>query len=146
MRRNRKQSTELICRIDMTAFLSIQLVLLFTFIAQVSNHPDLPRNGTDLPKVTHAVAMQGANREDALVLAVQRDGRVWLGYDSVSADELPARIREAVSHGAEHKVYIRADARAKYGAVAQVLDRVRSSGVENIAFLVDERSSPPTAR
>jgi len=43
------------------------------------------------------------------------------------------------------KVYIRADKRARYGAVIEVLDRVRSAGIENIAFLVDEQKSlsPP---
>jgi len=126
----------------MTAFLSIQLVLIFMFIAVVIDRPDLPMNGTDLPKVGHLAPMLVANREDAMVVAVQRNGRVWLGNDSLSPDQLRTRIREAMSHGAERKVYIRADARAKYGTVAEVLDSVRSAGVENIAFLVDERKLP----
>jgi len=128
----------------MTAFLSIQLVLLFMFMVAASDRPDLPSNGTDLPKVTHSVGMPGANRDDAMVVAVQRDGRVWLGYHELSLDQLPTSIREAVSHGSERKMYIRADRRAKYGTVAEVLDGVRSAGVENIAFLVDERKSPST--
>jgi len=127
----------------MTPFLSVQLVLLFMFI--VANYqPDLPLNGVDVPKVAHPVPMRRANREDAMVVAVQRDGRVWLGNDRMSPDQLPTRIRQAVSHGAERKIYIRADARAKYGAIAEVLDSVRIAGIENIAFLMDERKPPST--
>lgn len=128
----------------MTPFLSVQLVLLFMFIVAIYQRLDLPLNGVDLPKVAHPVPMRRANREDAMVVAVQRDGRVWLGNDRLSPDQLPTRIRQAVSHGAERKIYIRADARAKYGAVAKVLDSVRFAGVENIAFLMDERKPPST--
>jgi len=70
--------------------------------------------------------MQAANREDALLVVVERDGRVWFGSYPINPSVLPTRIREAMSHGAKCKVYIRADARAKYSAVAEVLDRVRS--------------------
>ena len=57
-------------------------------------------------------------------------------------ETLPAMIRQRVSHGAEPKVYIRADKRVSYGRVLQVLGSVRSPRIENVAFLVNERSSP----
>jgi biopolymer transport protein TolR len=146
MRRNHRKPTELICRMDVTAFLSIQLVLLFILMVGVSDRPDLPTNGTDQPKVAHFVPMPGANREDAMLVAVQRDGRVWFGNQPVSAAELPSQIREAVSHGAERKVYIHADAHARYGSVLEVLSAVRSAGIENVGFFVDERGSPSKPR
>jgi biopolymer transport protein ExbD len=88
-----------------------------------------------------AVPMQGAMREDALEVAVARAGRVYLGRRQVDLDRLPVAIREGVSHGAERKVQIRADARARYGVVTRVLDSVRSAGVEKIVFLVDARKT-----
>jgi biopolymer transport protein ExbD len=58
-------------------------------------------------------------------------------------DNLPDYIRDGVKHGAENRVYIKADARAKCGAVKEVIDDVHSSGVEMIGFLADERKAPP---
>jgi biopolymer transport protein ExbD len=40
---------------------------------------------------------------------------------------------------AEKKVYIKADMRAQWGGVKEVLDEVRAAGVLRVAFLVDER-------
>jgi biopolymer transport protein TolR len=137
MPRSLRRSTELICRIDMTAFLSIQIVLLFTLMVVRTDHADLPRNVADLPRVGHAAPMQGADREDATLVVVQRDGAVWLGDQRISLDRLPGRIREAIRTGSERKVYIRADARARYSDVLRVLTEVRDAGVENVGFLVD---------
>ncbi|PYX69433.1 MAG: hypothetical protein DMG72_20870 [Acidobacteria bacterium] len=88
--------------------------------------------------------MRGANREDVLVVAIFRDGKVFFGRDLIMPDQLPFEIREAVSRGAERKVYIRAEARVRYGTVLQVLDGVRSAGVENVGFLVEQRRVPPS--
>ena len=119
----------------------MQLVLLSAFIAATSNSHHLLANSTDLPKVAHAIAMRAANREDALVVAVERDGRIWLGDERPSVEELPSRIRESISYGAERKVYIRADSRLRYSDVLQVLQSVRSAGVEHVAFLTYERNT-----
>jgi biopolymer transport protein TolR len=124
----------------MTAFLSIQLVLIFSFIGALANQPDLPMNTADTVSVAHPVPMPAADREDAIMIVIQRDAAVWLGNNRVSsAEELRTGIRDAVAQGAERKVYVRADMRARYGTVREVLGTVRSAGVENIGFIVDER-------
>jgi biopolymer transport protein ExbD/biopolymer transport protein TolR len=87
--------------------------------------------------------MQDANREDALLIAIQRDGRIWFDKETITSDRLAAKIRERLGNGSEPKVYIRVDARAKYGTVLEVLNRVRFAGVENIAFLVDNGNHRP---
>jgi biopolymer transport protein ExbD/biopolymer transport protein TolR len=127
----------LICRIDVTALAAILFVLVTAFAV----HPvaDLPMDVTDSPKVAHAVAIPAALREDMMEVAVTRDGSIWFQHERFAADRLPQAIREQLSHGAERKVYIRADSRARYGTVIQVLNGVRSAGVENVAFLVDQK-------
>jgi hypothetical protein len=68
--RKRRQSLRPICYINMTAFLSIQVALLFLFIAAVHvNWHDLPMNSTDNPKADHPVSLRGANRADAMIVA-----------------------------------------------------------------------------
>jgi len=103
---------------------------------------DLPRSiSVDLAKVSNPTDMRGADREDALVVAITRDGNVWLAGDRIQLENLPAAIRERVSRGAERKVYIKADMRARYGGVAQILASVRTAGIEHVAFIVDRRPS-----
>ena len=82
--------------------------------------------------------MPGALRDDATVVAIKRDGKVFLGHDEVLLDNLPAKIRASVSRGGEHKVYINVDRLAKYKNVGEVVVAVRSADVENIGFLVSE--------
>ncbi len=97
----------------------------------------------DLPYVSHPISMPHANREDAMIIGITRDDQIFFRADRVRPDDLPARIRESVNQGSENKVYIKADARAKYGWVAEVLDNVRLAGIEKIGFLVYEKGHVP---
>lgn len=138
MRKTSAKSTGLYCRIDVTALASVILALLamFLFPAMVITHS---RIGAELPKANRPNAMAGALKEDALLVVVQRDGRIFFGSKEILAEHLPAEIRQQLSGGAESKVYIRADARAKYRYVLPVLEAVRSAGVETVGFLVEQR-------
>jgi biopolymer transport protein ExbD/biopolymer transport protein TolR len=86
----------------------------------------------------------GAERQDALLVAITRDGQVWFDRDRIMAENLPAAIRERVSRGDERKVYLRADMRARYGGVVRVLACERAAGIEKVGFVVKERNSRPT--
>jgi len=115
------------------------MVLLVLFMpAQI----DMPHGrDVDLAKVLHPVGMLGAEREDATVISIRRDGAVWIGSSETRPEALPAMIRASMAQGGERKVYIRADARAKYKVVREVEAAVRAAGIENVAFLVESRSS-----
>jgi biopolymer transport protein ExbD len=123
----------------MSAFTGVMFVLFFNtmLIEATRNHHGI---GPDLPKVAHATLIPRADRWDALTVAVVRDGSVYFGTDKVLSEDLPAKILEKLrDRSVERKIYIKADARAKYGAVEGVLDAIRSSRIGKIAFLVDER-------
>jgi biopolymer transport protein TolR len=144
MCRNHRRSG-LICNIDVTAFASVMFVLLYMFMFMSQPHGMYSQNHwppVDAARVGHLISMRGADREDALVVGITRYGQVFFRADPVSVDQLSGKIREGVRQGAERKVYIRADARAKYGWVKEVLDSVQSSGVEKIGFLVEPRRTP----
>lgn len=128
--------SRLFCRIDVSAFASVMVFLLALFM--VTTGPIHHRQSYDLPKVGHPIPMPRANREDALMVTVTRDGMIYFENSRAVPDSLPAMIRDGVNRGAEKKVYIRADARARYGTVVKVLEEVRSAGIEKISFLADE--------
>jgi biopolymer transport protein ExbD len=131
----------LICNIDVTAFAGIMFALVAVFMlpAMMIVHP----HGTsvDMAKIEHPISMRAADREDALLIAVTRDGKIFFRAGLVRPEQLPTMIRDAVSHGAERKVYIKSDARAKYSWVAEVLDSVHTAGIEKVGLLVDQRNA-----
>jgi biopolymer transport protein TolR len=140
---NRANSLKRICKIDMTAFAAVLVALFFLMMVfrayELNSHNG---GGADLPKVSHPVEMLNSMREDALKIGIMRDGGFFFGNDRTTAAQLPAKIEERLRHGAERKVYLNADARAKYGAVKKVLDGLRSAGMENVGILVEQPYGP----
>jgi biopolymer transport protein ExbD len=70
-----------------------------------------------------------------MIAAVTRDSHIYFGAEQVTSAELPTKIREHLSRGSERRVYIKADARARYGTVKEVLKATQSAGVEQVSFL-----------
>jgi biopolymer transport protein ExbD len=92
----------------------------------------------DYVRAPHAIRMARALREDAIVVAVMRDGVLYLRSERLmSASELPNRISEMLHSGSERTVYIKADNRTLYGNVTDVIDAVHESGLERIVFLTE---------
>ena len=83
--------------------------------------------------------MRAALREDAIKIMLTKDGSIYFRYQKVVGEDLPQRIRDSIQGGAERKVYLAADARARYSDVEIVLDEIRASGVHNIALLTESR-------
>ncbi len=131
-----------ICTIDVTGLAAVMLALVALFaIPGAIPHPyRLNVVAVDLSIVSHAVPMRGALKEDALIIAVTRDGTIFTDEGKVrDAEQLPTRIRERLKEGTERKVYLKVDARARYGAVLTALAGIRAAGVEDVAFFVIER-------
>lgn len=142
-RRPANRSNYLISYINVSGLLPVILALLCIFMTRDTCTFSMSRTSVDLARVGSPINMRRANREDAVIVTVNREGRVFLQSDPVRVQSLGKRIREAVKNGAENRVYIRSDARAKYGWVKEVLDEVHASGVEKVGFLVDQRKADP---
>ena len=117
----------------MWGFVSVMLVLLFLLMPWTVVHPRGP--AADLAGARHSIRMLGALKEDALKVVVARNGNIYLRESRITLEDLPNEIREGLRSGAERKVYIVVDARAKYGEVPAVLGKIRLAGVEKVAFL-----------
>ncbi len=144
MKPNRHRPNQLISGIDGIPFVHVAVVFSFMVLVYFLTLP-VPLHGgikPILPRVSHPISMAHANREDAMIVSIFRDDRVFYRSELVRSSELPAKIRQSLNQGAEREVYIRADARARYSWVAEVLDGIRSAGVEKIGFLVEQGPSP----
>jgi biopolymer transport protein TolR len=136
LRKRKQRRAEYFCKIDVTALASVFVVLLFIFMNGNPIH-DLPGNAVDLTRSKNSVLEPAARREDALRVSVTRSGQLYFGYLRVVQGELPGLIRERLRDGAEHRVYIFADARAKYGDVLTTLEAVKQAEVEHITFITE---------
>lgn len=146
----RQRTTRLICSSDWNAFALIMTFVVFVTLMVVMTTPDnSPHNWGQLPIVHHpkivGVWTWGANRSDAMIAVVTRDGKVYFDGDRVLPQELALRIRQCLRTGSERRVYLRADARVPYDAVKPVLEAIQSAGVEDISVLADESKGPPSA-
>ena len=106
----REEGKKVNSNINVTPMVDVMLVLLIIFmvITPMLNN----KVNVDLPQATAAVVMENANKEDAITVAVTRDGRAYLGGDPVSLDELSAKITDKLTNKTDKEVYLRADIRA----------------------------------
>ena len=85
--------------------------------------------------------MPDADKEDALLIAVMRDGKIFFGTDRVEPDQLTQKVKDRLANKADKRVFIKADARARYGNVVEVVDNVRSAGVDDVGLLTDQKKA-----
>jgi biopolymer transport protein ExbD/biopolymer transport protein TolR len=81
--------------------------------------------------------MEDANKEDAVIVAVTRDGRTFLGGDQVTLDDLGPKISAKLENKTTKEVFMRADQRANYGKVMDAVDGIRSAGVSQLGLLTE---------
>lgn len=129
--------------IELSGLASLMIFFLALFIAAAFSYRDLPRYNADLAPTDHPKAMPGVLKEDALRVSVTRNGTIVLTESSVSMGDLAPLLQLGVRRGSERKVYLRADAWAKYGDVKAVLDQIRLAGIENAALITAEAPHKP---
>jgi biopolymer transport protein ExbD/biopolymer transport protein TolR len=135
----RNEGSKVNANINVTPMVDVMLVLLIIFMVIT---PMLQNKvSVDMAKVDNPTAMPDADKEDAIVVAITRDGQVYLGQNKVAASELGAQVREKLADKPGKTIYVRADARAQFRAVEDAIDGVRSAGVEDVGLLTQKRES-----
>jgi biopolymer transport protein ExbD/biopolymer transport protein TolR len=133
----RNEGKKVNSNINVTPMVDVMLVLLIIFMVIT---PMLQRTITvELAKTTNPSPMPDADKEDALLVAVQRDGTIFLDTSKVGAEELTNKLKDRLVNRADKKVYVKADARAHYKAVVEVVDNVRSAGVSDLGLLTEQK-------
>jgi biopolymer transport protein ExbD/biopolymer transport protein TolR len=133
----RTSSLGAVSDINVTPMVDVMLVLLIIFMVIT---PMLQNKvAIDMAKVDNAVAMPDADKEDAIVVAVTRDGGLFLGQNRVSPDQLGPMVRDKLADKPGKTIYVRADARAQYKAVEDAIDDVRTAGVDEVGLLTQKK-------
>jgi len=122
----------------------IMLVLLIIFMVVT---PMLQKGvSVDMPVTNNPRDMQDADKDDAVIVAVTRDGKIYLGNTAINKEDITGQIKDRIANRLDKTVYVKSDARAKYGDVVGVVDEIRSAGVDQLGLLTErshERETPP---
>jgi len=147
MARKCSSSDQFLCRHDLNRFSIVMAATVFLVLVIFMTSQPMIQYGVsvNLPRLNNLSTMPRADRDDSIVVALTRDGKVYLGSDPVDTHTLPGLICNRVAASAERKVYLKIDRNVKYGRVSSVLAAVRATGIEDIAFLAKKRYVAPAA-
>ncbi|MBV8843130.1 MAG: biopolymer transporter ExbD [Bryobacterales bacterium] len=139
----KKKAPPVVADINVTPMVDVMLVLLIIFMVITP----LLTKGVDVDKYRskNAIAMKAADKEDAILVAITRNGQVFLspGNKQTLAEDLPGKVRDLLTNKLDKTVYIKADRRAKYEAVEDVVDNLRAAGVDQLGLLTEQASQTP---
>ena len=128
--------------INVTPLVDVMLVLLIIFMVIT---PMLQKGfSVDMAKAMNPRLMQDAEKEDATIIAITRDGKMYLGNTQIKLDEITTKVKDRISAKLDKTVYVRSDARAKYGDFLKIVDNVRAAGVDSLGLITEkiERRTP----
>jgi biopolymer transport protein ExbD len=124
--------------INVTPMVDVMLVVLIIFmvITPLLNN----KVNVDLARARNPIVMADADKEDAVIVSITRDGQTFLspGLQKVTPDELAPKVKDLLSDKPNKIVYIRADSRAKYENVEDVVDNLRAGGVDDVGLLTEQ--------
>jgi biopolymer transport protein ExbD len=130
------KSLEAVADINVTPMVDVMLVLLIIFMVIT---PMLSKGvSVDLAKTRNPIAMQAADKSDAIVVAVTRDGKTYLNTTQLPPEDLPPKVKDLLTNRLDKTVFIKADARARYEKVVDVVDNLRAAGVDNVGLLTEQ--------
>ena len=136
----RNEGSNVSSNINVTPMVDVMLVLLIIFMVitpMLQNKVNI-----DLAKTDNPTAMPDADKEDAIVVAVTRDGTFYLGQDKIAPSNLGAAVRDKLADKPGKEIYVRADARARFLDVENAIDDVRTAGVDTVGLLTERRQVP----
>jgi len=141
----KKKMPPVVNDINVTPMVDVMLVLLIIFMVITP----LLTKGTNVEEYRskNAIAMKAADKDDAILVAVTRSGQIFLspGNKQVLVDDLPGKVRDLLTNKLDKTVYIKADRRAKYEAVEDVVDNLRAAGVDQLGLLTEQANQQPSA-
>jgi len=126
---------EVTSEINVTPMADVMLVLLIIFMVVT---PMLQKGqAVELASTKNPIDMKEADRDDAVLVTVTRDGKLYLGQEKISVDALATKVNDLLASRLEKKVFVKSDLRAKYGDVVQVVDTIRNAGVDQVGLLTE---------
>jgi len=122
--------------INVTPMVDVMLVMLIIFMVIT---PMLSKGvSVDLVKTKNPIPMTAADKSDAILISVSRDGKSYLSTTQMSPDMLVPKVKDMLTNRLDKMVFVKADSRARYERVVDVVDNLRAAGVDQIGLLTEQ--------
>jgi len=122
--------------INVTPMVDVMLVLLIIFMVIT---PMLTHGvSVDMVRTHNPIPMQAADKSDAVLIAVTRNGGVFLNNTKTTPDDLAPKVKDMLTNRLDKECFVRADQRAKYQVVLDVVQNLQSSGVDQVGLLTEQ--------
>src|SRR5579863_3859664 len=108
----KKKAPPVVSDINVTPMVDVMLVLLIIFMVIT---PMLTKGApVVMVKAKNPIAMKDADKEDAILIAITRNGEVFLspGNKRIPVEELPGKVRDLQTNKLDKTVYLKSDMRA----------------------------------
>jgi biopolymer transport protein ExbD len=127
-----------VSEINVTPMVDVMLVVLIIFMVIT---PMLSKTvPVNLVKTYNPIKMTEADKEDAIIIAVTRDGKLFIspGNALIPVDQLASRVKDLQTNRTDKTVYLKGDARARFESVTDAIDALRTAGVDQLGLLTEE--------
>lgn len=122
-----------LAEINIIPLVDVMLVLL---IITMITSPFLEQGvNVDLPKADGQTLKKDVADEEPVVLYVQKSGNIRIGKLPIAKEELSRKLIATFKGRKTKEVFVRADKDVPYGAVAQVMAIVQSSGIDRVGLV-----------
>ena len=110
----------------------VLLVLLIIFMVVTP----LIQKGVDvrLPVALNTISMP---ESPEVVLSIRKDGKMYIGQDLITLDNLQTMIEEAFMTASDKRLYLRADGELEYGNIVDVVEILKAAGVEIVGIITE---------
>lgn len=123
--------------INVTPMADIMLVLLIIFMITT---PLLQTGVTvNLPKAKNPLDAPEADSKEAVIVAINRDGRLFLSKSLTTEEALSEHLVDRFSGGEINKtIFLKGDQAVAYGRVVDLVNICRKAGVERIGLMTEK--------
>jgi len=119
-----------ISQINVTPLVDVMLVLLVIFMVTA---PIIQQGvQVNLPQAK-AGAIPG--KEEQLVVAITRSGKIYLNDNPMTLAELGLKLRAIRQLRQDREVYLRADQDVRYGIVMRTIAEIKQAGIEKLGMV-----------
>jgi len=123
--------------INVTPMVDVMLVMLIIFMVIT---PMLSKGiSVDLVKTKNPIAMQNADKDDAILVSITKDGKVYLGSDQFNnLNDLGVKVKDRLTSMLDKTVFLKNDSRVRFERVVEVIDNLRGFGVDQLGLLTEQ--------
>jgi len=125
--------------INVTPLVDVMLVLLIIFMVTA------PMLATGLKvELPQAKQAQPLNPKEPIVVTIAKEGKLSLGSDETSKDQLIGAIKAKLDGDLTRTLHLRGDKDVPFGDIVAIMDLLASNGLTHIAIVADARAKPDT--